>query len=986
MTPGNTKVFISYSHKDEKWKDIVVTHLGVLERQGMLEQWNDRKIQAGDEWRREIETSLQDCQIAILLVSAHFLTSKFILEEEIPIFLNRRVSEGLKIFPLILRPCIWEEVKWLGSIQARPIDGKALSGMSEHDAESAIVAFTKEILACIKQLTPTAVPLKPLNLESSTPKYIRPFAKNIELSRLPISSTPLFGREKELELLDTAWEDQNTRILSFVAFGGVGKTALVNEWLNRMDAANFRGAVRVYGWSFYSQGTREDGQASADGFINDAIQWFGGNIANSTQSAVSNISPISPTASPFEKGRYLAQLIAQEPTLLVLDGLEPLQYPPGPMHGKLKDQAMQALLRGLSRNMNGLCVLSTRVEVEELKATKSRFTPVHELEQLSVPAGIQLLKFFELRGTKDDFENTVQELKGHALALNLLGSYLSTVHNGDLRQRDRIPALFAEESQGGHARRVMACYEAWFNSKPELEVLYLLGLFDRPVGMEVIELLKAEPAIPGLTDQVQNLSHAQWQLTLKHLRDAKLLNKDTDALDCHPLVREHFGEQIKHQYPDAWMAAHSRLYEYYKNLPKKELPDTLEEMEPLFLAVRHGCLAGLYNEAVYDVFWKRIRRENEQYSFHKLGAFGADLACLAHFFESVWDKPADLTEADKAVVLSWAGFDLRAVGRLAEAAQPMKVSLEIEKNRENYKGAAAVASNLSELLLTIGQIPAAIEYGQQSVNYADRSGVDFEIWGKRTYLANAYFQNGNNEKADYYFKEAEQLLKEKSGYEYLYSTAGFQYCELLLETGQVPEVLERTTYSIEIAKENNWLLDFALDLLSLAKAHFQQALQAAAPDFREAAHYLQQAVDGLRKAGQQHYLPLGLLAHAALYRVQGQYALAWEDLEEVLEIARYGGMRLFLVDYYLEAARVMSQQLGSRQSSSQQADNRKSVEVNGLSIEDYRLTENGETLTLSKEEMEAKYRDFVERAAALIKETGYHRRDGELAALRTGVL
>ena len=81
--------------------------------------------------------------------------------------------------------------------------------------------------------------------------------------------------EKQLEILDNAWEELHTKIVSFVAWGGVGKSALINAWLNNMEAHNYKGAERVYGWSFYSQGTKERGQASADEFFNDAFKWFG---------------------------------------------------------------------------------------------------------------------------------------------------------------------------------------------------------------------------------------------------------------------------------------------------------------------------------------------------------------------------------------------------------------------------------------------------------------------------------------------------------------------------------------------------------------------------------------------------------------------------------------------------------------------------------------------------------------------------------------
>ncbi|MEW6212005.1 MAG: restriction endonuclease, partial [Acidobacteriota bacterium] len=97
----------------------------------------------------------------------------------------------------------------------------------------------------------------------------------ISISRLPTSGSLLFGRDAQLQLLDDAWVSPDKNIITFIAWGGVGKTALVNHWLKQRMARNgFRGAERVYGWSFYSQGTSERA-ASADLFIDQALRWFG---------------------------------------------------------------------------------------------------------------------------------------------------------------------------------------------------------------------------------------------------------------------------------------------------------------------------------------------------------------------------------------------------------------------------------------------------------------------------------------------------------------------------------------------------------------------------------------------------------------------------------------------------------------------------------------------------------------------------------------
>ena len=77
--------------------------------------------------------------------------------------------------------------------------------------------------------------------------------------------------------------------------------------------------------------------------------------------------------------------------------------------------------------------------------------------------------------------------------------------------------------QGAHARKVMESYQAWLSEGPELSVLRMLGLFDRPADEEALEVLLKAPAMPGLTESLTNLSPSQWQMILARLRRARLL-------------------------------------------------------------------------------------------------------------------------------------------------------------------------------------------------------------------------------------------------------------------------------------------------------------------------------------------------------------------------------------------------------------------------------------------------------------------------------
>ncbi|MCP5103547.1 MAG: toll/interleukin-1 receptor domain-containing protein [bacterium] len=85
-------VFISYSHKDEAWKERVVKHLDVLKMQGNIDAWDDRRIKAGEKWFQEIEKTLKEADAAVLLISPDFLTSAFILNQEVPWMTPGRIT------------------------------------------------------------------------------------------------------------------------------------------------------------------------------------------------------------------------------------------------------------------------------------------------------------------------------------------------------------------------------------------------------------------------------------------------------------------------------------------------------------------------------------------------------------------------------------------------------------------------------------------------------------------------------------------------------------------------------------------------------------------------------------------------------------------------------------------------------------------------------------------------------------------------------
>src|SRR5262249_32371514 len=197
---------------------------------------------------------------------------------------------------------------------------------------------------------------------------VRQGPKKIAVAKLPVTGSDLFGREEDIAFLNDAWANKDINVVTIVAWAGVGKSTLVNHWLRHMAAEQYRSAQLVFGWSFYRPGPR-GGTSSADEFIDAALAWFG--------------DPDPRLGTAGEKGERLAKLVAHRRTLLVLDGLEAMQNPPGPQEGRLREASLQALLRELAAFNAGLCVITTRTPIADIADHERTSALRRNLDQLS---------------------------------------------------------------------------------------------------------------------------------------------------------------------------------------------------------------------------------------------------------------------------------------------------------------------------------------------------------------------------------------------------------------------------------------------------------------------------------------------------------------------------------------------------------------------------------------------------------------------------
>ena len=208
------RVFISYSHADEEWKNRVVKHLGVLEFEELLSVWEDSEIAGGDNWLSKIKGAIQSCDVALLLISVDFLNSPFIRGTEVPDLLKRREQEGLRVIPVILKPCVWDEIVWLKLIQARPKGGNPLSTMTEPEADAALTALAKEIAKLARPATsvatsPNGPPIIPQTVKSSSASHDHRFGH--EKRTAPMPSLDKYDIQKIEDLLTPLMESERER-------------------------------------------------------------------------------------------------------------------------------------------------------------------------------------------------------------------------------------------------------------------------------------------------------------------------------------------------------------------------------------------------------------------------------------------------------------------------------------------------------------------------------------------------------------------------------------------------------------------------------------------------------------------------------------------------------------------------------------------------------------------------------------------------------
>ena len=777
-----------------------------------------------------------------------------------------------------------------------------------------------------------------------------------KLSGLPQVNTKLFGRDREQRSLECAWEEERPYVVGLIGEGGQGKTVLIQTWLKKFRADFLRGATCVYVHSFYQQSSGAGG--TSDDFLSASLHHLDVRDADSDK--------------PAEKALRLARELRKFRVLLILDAVEPLQeIAEGP--ARFEDDGIKTLLRELAQGFNGLCLVSSRRPLRDLAGH------IEDDDYMEIPidpvqekAGAEIVVEAGASSAHTAAE-AARQVGFHGLSMKVVGRLIGEFLGGDA---SRLPEILPSSDEANTLEEALAALDERLSDTQRC-MMRLIGLFEQPAELKIVRSIWEPPVIEGVTESIQGFSPEQWLGLAESLRDLGLLwppdPESFETIDTHPRIRAFFGKRLREETETGWRECHRRIYERLCKTTEHR-PDTLSGLQPLYQAVAHGCRAGLHAEARRDVYRDRILRgtgSGGNYSTFKLGAIGADLGAVACFFDEPWRRLSpNLSAADQAWLLNEAAFSLSALGRLTEAVEPMRAALEMRVAQDHWKNAAIGAGNLSELELTLGDVAAAVADAGQAVTFADRSGDEFQRTSKRTTHADALHQAGRRDDARALFERAESLQAERQPeYSQLYSVQGFKYGDLLLSAAEraawqrrlnsksgssefdaamadCDDVAKRASQTLEWAERHEFLLDIALDHLTLARAGWYRASVAPSKfQDREAEiqSHLAAAVDGLRASGNMDDLPRGLLTRAWFRYHTGNPSGSRQDLDEAEDIASRGPMPLYLAEILLTRARLFGR---AREGAHYPWDS---------------------------------LREDLAEARRLIEKHGYHRRDEELA-------
>jgi tetratricopeptide (TPR) repeat protein len=652
-------VFISYSHKDEKW--VTKTLLPRLKEAGLRVCIDFPNFKPGKAALHNMRDAVKHSQWTLLVMTPDWVTSEWTAYEGILAQMSDPAGVRQRVIPVLLQKCdIPEDISILTYVDFTRPD-------RDEDAwRMLLTAFGKPP-------------------EQKPP--VQPQREDWFLAH-PYPMPPNFtGRVAERKML-TDWlnADATHPLLILRALGGFGKSALAWHWL--MNDVTPPSWPRVVWWSFY------EGDASFDNFLARTLEYLSGG----------EIDPRS--LGPRQQLDKVLQLLHQEGTLLVLDGFERELRAYGGLNaayqgdeaakGEASDRDCICLLAELFLrsvatlpNVRAKVLLTTRLCPCALEAKGGGFLQgcrEEELEQMEPADAVEFFHARGIRGTHTEIEAACAPYGYHPLSLRLLAGLIVS----DLQQPGDIAAANRLDVSGDLIQRQHHVLEAAYNSltPARQKLLGRIACFRSPVKYD---------ALKALAETVKN-SSASLDADLQDLVSRGLLHHDTKEtrFDLHPIVRRYAYDRLT---ASDRAAAHTRLRDYFAAVPKPDKVKSLEDMAPVIELYHHTVRAGQSDEA-FQLFRDRLLKPLS----YQLGAYQLIIDLLRALFPDGEDCPPRLKdEHAQALTLNALADSYAITGQLRHAVPLCERANDILGNLAGNKELLVTAlMDLSALQTALG--------------------------------------------------------------------------------------------------------------------------------------------------------------------------------------------------------------------------------------------------------------------------------------------
>jgi tetratricopeptide (TPR) repeat protein len=683
------------------------------------------------------------------------------------------------------------------------------------------------------------------------------------------------GREaKLLELKDWLQSPVTPdRVISVVAAGGTGKTALVNQALHEATLSDRAG---VFVWSFY-----ED--PHTDAFLRAAYTYFTG-------------EKDAPAGGMLE--RLQLALSGDAPHVLVLDGLERVQSEGDRgRRGELEDLQLKRLVRALAGGVgNARALVTSRFPLVDLENWTGAGHRAIALDDLELPVALDVLRAWGVKGDDAALARTIEPLNiggfYHALSVAVLGSYLGNFAGGD---PNRAPEFSLEDTNGSDdpkARKLHRILEEYARALTAVErdLLARLSLFPRGVKVELLGWIvqfggEVAGALIGLDDRgLVGL--------LERLRALGLVFRyETDrqvVYSAHPFLREFFRNLLGTKPESVHESVRSRLAPSLEARPSKppRNPAILDQYE---LLIEQTLLAGRVREA-FDLYWYGLG------GYGNLGWVLGDNARGLRILERFvpqddyslieprlpWDEQAALVNA--------LGLFARNLGELARARGAFVHSRLLWAGVADQRNASVAERNLADVELFAGHFRQALEHSESALALATRAEDEAFTKNSLVWRATAHLALGEISAAVADFQRATEL---QGGA--LYSTRAISEAEGKLLRGEWAGALSQTQANRESCVRYDWNDD-------LCRCNALLARLLLTDDPARAAQHLQDARAFANRSGE---VELQLRCFHAASKLQchlGDYPQSIAEAEAGLLLADACGCGSYSIDLRLSLA------------------------------------------------------------------------------------